>query len=62
MRSTFSKFVEAYFSSVDSTPETVNAILAEVDFETWIYGVGTDPSGTLDFWTDEARAAEDLAN
>lgn len=53
MRETFSNFVE----SIAGDPETVNEILAEVDFETWIYGVGTDPSGTLDFWTDESRAA-----
>jgi hypothetical protein len=44
------------------TPETVNAILAEINYEEWIYGVGTDPSGTLDFNTDQSNAAVNLAN
>ena len=62
MRETFSKFLSGYFSEDNMTPETVNAILYEINYEDWIYGVGTDPSGTLDFNTDQSNAAVNLAN
>ena len=31
------------------TPEDVNEVLGAIDFEEWIYGIGWDPTGTLDF-------------
>jgi len=44
------------------TADTVNELLAEINYEEWIYGVGTDPTGTLDFNTDQSNAATNLAN
>lgn len=57
-RNTFSNFVENYFDDADQ----VNDILAMVDYEAWIYEVGLDPSGSLNFTNTYTTAALDLAN
>ena len=58
MRNTFSNYVQ----SMLETPEAVNEALAMIDFEEWIYGIGWDPTGTLDFSTPDSDAAANLAN
>lgn len=57
-RSTFSSFVENYYDDADQ----VNEILAMVDYEEWIYEVGLDPTGTLNFTNSATTAALNLAN
>jgi len=57
-RKTFSQFVESYYSDADQ----VNEILAMVDYEEWIYVVGTDPTNTLNFTVPPVTAALDMAN
>ena len=57
-RRTFSNFVESYYD----TPDDVNDYLAMVDYEAWIYEVGNDPTGTLDFTNSATTAALNLAN
>ena len=57
-RSTFSSFVENYYDDADQ----VNEILAMIDYEEWIYEVGLDPTGTLNFTNSATTAALNLAN
>ena len=49
MRETFANFVETFFNPNSSM---VNSILDKVNWEEWIYVVGLDPTGTLNFTTD----------
>lgn len=49
MRETFANFVETFFNPDSSM---VNSILEKVNWEEWIYVVGLDPTGTLNFTTD----------
>jgi leukotriene-A4 hydrolase len=49
MRETFASFVETFFNPDSSM---VNSILEKVNWEEWIYVVGLDPTGTLNFTTD----------
>jgi hypothetical protein len=57
-RHVFSNFVEQYFTDADQ----VNDVLAMVNYEEWIYEMGTDPTGTLNFTNSATQAAVDLAN
>jgi hypothetical protein len=52
-------FVEngGYYSS----PQTINKLLGEIDWNTWKYAVGSDPSGTLNFTTTNSMKAQQLA-
>lgn len=42
-------------------PYKINAVLAEVDWETWMYAVGGAPQGNLNFDTTSADEATKLA-
>lgn len=57
-RHAFSNFVESYYTDADQ----VNDILAMVNYEEWIYEMGPDPTGTLNFTNSATQAAVDLAN
>lgn len=59
MRETFANFVETFFNPDSSM---VNSILEKVNWEEWIYVVGLDPTGTLNFTTDGSTQAQNLAN
>lgn len=50
MRESFAQFVESFYQDAS----VVNNILQQVDWETWIYIVGLDPTGTLNFTTTES--------
>jgi len=56
-RATFSSFIENNYDDADE----VNEILAMVDYEEWIYEVGLDPTGTLNFTNSDSTNAENLA-
>ena len=56
-RATFSSFIESNYDDADE----VNEILAMVDYEAWIYEVGLDPTGTLNFTNSDSTNAENLA-
>jgi hypothetical protein len=58
MRNTFSNFIQ----SIMPTPEAVNDVLSQIDYEEWIYGIGWDPTGTLNFTTSDSTASANLAN
>jgi leukotriene-A4 hydrolase len=57
-RQTYSAFVDQYYTNDDQ----VNQILEMVDYEAWIYEVGPEPTGTLDFTNSMVTAAINLAN
>lgn len=57
-RHVFSNFVEQYYTDAD----TVNNVLAMVNYEEWIYEMGPDPTGTLSFSNNATNAAVNLAN
>jgi hypothetical protein len=59
-RQTFSDFVEQYYTN----PDTVDQVLSQIDYETWIYVVGGDPTGTLAplFQNSNIAAAQALMN
>lgn len=49
-------------NSGEFTSTQINHILGEIDWNTWKYAVGTDPSGTLNFNTTNQAKAVALAN
>jgi leukotriene-A4 hydrolase len=57
MRSTMSDFVESKYPST----EQVNNVLFAIEYTDWLYEVGPDPTGLLDFTNPKATAAQDLA-
>lgn len=57
MRNTMSDFVENEYPST----EQVNNILYSIEYTNWLYEVGPDPTGLLDFSNPKATAARDLA-
>lgn len=57
MRATFARFVEDHYDS----PQEVNRILSQVSFNEWIYKVSLDPTGTLNFDTQEGSDSAALA-
>lgn len=59
MQATFASFIEETYTTDASQ---VNSILSQVDYETWIYDVGLDPTGTLNFTCDMTTIAVNLAN
>ena len=59
MEATFASFIEETYTESASQ---VNSILSMVDYETWIYDVGLDPTGTLNFTCDMTTVAVNLAN
>jgi hypothetical protein len=66
MRQTFSEFVDQFFSDPNSygnaEPLTIDQIMYQINFNDWIYNVGPDPTGTLNFQTSQTMAATNLAN
>lgn len=56
-RETFSAFVESYIENDDQ----VNQILDMVDYESWIYVNGNEPTGMLSFANSQTDAAQQLA-
>jgi len=40
----------------------VNRVLQQVDYASWVYEVGVDPTGTLNFTNSATAAAVNLAN
>jgi hypothetical protein len=52
-------FLEIMYNGM---PDMVNNVFAQIDFEAWIYNVGPDPTGSLNFNNALAQPAIDLAN
>jgi hypothetical protein len=46
VRTTFSSFLEIMYNGM---PDTVNQVLAQIDWEAWIFNAGLDPTNSLDF-------------
>ena len=56
-RKTFSNFIETYWQNGNR----VNQILSSIWYEEWIYPVGPDPTGLLNFTNSATSAAKNLA-
>ena len=59
MMATFAAFVEENYTESSSQ---VNSILSMVNYEEWLYEVGLDPTGTLNFTCDMTAVPLNLAN
>ena len=57
MRKTFSNFIETYYPDANHD----NDLLQSIQFTQWIYEVGPDPTGLLDFTNPYTTAAKSLA-
>jgi hypothetical protein len=60
VRAVFSSFLEIMLAPTDNQ-EGVNEILSMIDWDAWIFNVGPDPTGTLNFTNPYAQQAIDLA-
>jgi len=58
MQHTFATFIEANTTNSN----TINAMLAKIDWAEWKYDASTDPTHTLNFTTTNSIAAYNLAN
>jgi leukotriene-A4 hydrolase len=61
VRTNFLQFLEQMYAPFDDSAG-VNAVLAAMDWDAWIFNVGPDPTGTLNFTNPYAQPAIDLAN
>lgn len=64
MRQTFSDFCDTFFADPTRYTSSIvpDQMMYEINFNDWMYNVGPDPTGTLNFTTSQTAAAVQLAN